>query len=60
MSFKISQTIHSSSLRDMCPSMNIMVAIDKIVKINFVIILTDYDQLDELNTLGSTTSTNIK
>lgn len=60
MSFKISQTIHSSSLRDMYRSMNIMVAIDKIVKINFVIILTDYDQPDEVNTLGSTTSTNIK
>jgi len=38
MSFKISQTIHSSSLRDMYPSMDIMVAVDRIININFVII----------------------
>jgi hypothetical protein len=38
MSFKISQTIHSSNLKDIAPSMNITTAKNKIVEINFVTI----------------------
>jgi len=47
MSFKISQTIHFSNLKDITPSMNIRIAMDRIIKINFVTIFADYDQPEQ-------------